>query len=317
MFLYICYCFLILFFYVDQTNTQRIPFDTIVSFGDSNTDTGKVYNLTYRAWPIVPPYYEGRFSNGPVWIEKLGISDLKNYAHGGATTDDNLTQGYTASDTKRVPGVRQQIQIYLNETNRDRINFARTLYVIWAGGNDYYFNRMITPLNVTTSILNGVKDLINIGVKHLLIVNQSPTQTMPFIESQAQADYFKQRTIYHNNNLSSSIKKLDYNRQEISLYLFDVYSLILNLTTNNSTDILKTKSSCWKIIYGNVNILCSNPDSYVYIDQYHFSARMHEFIGNAVLQFLSNSSKTMKSSFSLNVILCTLAFLTRILCATF
>ncbi|CAM4780750.1 unnamed protein product [Rotaria magnacalcarata] len=49
-----------------QTTAQNVPFDTIVRFGDSHTDTGNVYNLTSHAWPIVPPYVEGRFSNGLV-----------------------------------------------------------------------------------------------------------------------------------------------------------------------------------------------------------------------------------------------------------
>ncbi|CAF0795370.1 unnamed protein product [Adineta ricciae] len=273
---------LVSFFFVDQTKAQRLSFDTIVSFGDSNTDTGRVYELTQHTWPITPPYYQGRYSNGPVWIERLGVSNLKNYAYGGATTDDHLVEGYAASDTKRVPGIRQQIQIYLNETNRTGIDFTRTLYVIWAAGNDYYFSDRITPFIVAASITNAVKDLIQIGVRHLLVINSPPIHIMPFIRTKSQADYFRRRTIYHNNNLSLALDKLDYNPQEISLYLFDIYSLILNLTTSNSTNALKTKN-CWEVTNGNVTALCPNPDLYAYIDQNHFSARMHDLIGHAML----------------------------------
>jgi len=291
-----------------QTNTQQIPFDTIVSFGDSNTDTGNVYNLTYHTWPIVPPYFRGRFSNGLVWIENLGVSNIKNYAYGGATTDNDLIQGYTASDTKPVPGVRQQILIYLNETNINNMNFARTLYVIWAGGNDYYFNKTINPSSVTASILNGVEDLLKIGVKHLLIVNQSPIQAMPFIETQEQVVYYRDRTIYHNNNLSIVITKLDYNRKQINLYLFDVYSLVLKVISNESNYSLNTKDNCWNVLNGNVIMLCTNPESYVYIDQYHFTARMHELIGDAVRQFIFTSSGVTKFSYSIDVIISALLF---------
>jgi phospholipase/lecithinase/hemolysin len=291
-----------------QTNTQQIPFDTIVSFGDSNTDTGNVYNLTNHTWPIVPPYFRGRFSNGLVWIENLGVSNIKNYAYGGATTDNDLIQGYTASDTKPVPGVRQQILIYLNETNINNMNFVRTLYVIWAGGNDYYFNKTISPSSVTASILKGVEDLRKIGVKHLLIVNQSPIQAMPFIETQEQVVYYRDRTIYHNNNLSIGITKLDYNRKQINLYLFDVYSLVLKIISNESNYSLNTKDNCWNVLNGNVIMLCSNPESYVYIDQYHFTARMHELIGDAVRQFSFTSSGVPKFSYSIDVIIIALLF---------
>jgi outer membrane lipase/esterase len=283
--------------------TQKIPFDTIVSFGDSNIDTGNVYRLTNHTWPIVPPYFQGRFSNGYVWIEKLGVSNIKNYAYGSATTDNDLIQGYTASDTISVPGVRQQILIYLNETNTIHRDFTRTLYVISAGGNDYYFNKSITPSIVVASILNRMKDLLNIGVKHLLIINQSPIQTMPFIQTNEQINSYRERTIYHNNNLSMNIKKLDYNHEQVSLYLFDLYSFIFNIIATHS---LNTKDNCWNVSNGNVTILCSNPESYIYIDQYHFTAQIHELIGNDVRQFISGLTKT---SYSIDIILTALLFL--------
>jgi phospholipase/lecithinase/hemolysin len=295
-----------LFLYGQLIAAQNLPFDTIVSFGDSNTDTGNVYKLTNRTWPIVPPYFQGRFSNGYVWIEKLGVSNIKNYAYGGATTDNDLIQGYSAADTKPVPGVRQQILIYLNETSPSQRNFTRTLYVIWVGGNNYYFNKSIAPSTVAASILNGVKDLLKIGVKHLLVINQSPVHLLPYIRTEQEMNYYRERTIYHNNNLSMNIKKLDYNREQISLYFFDVYSFILNVV---ATHPLNTKDNCWNVSNGNVTILCSNPESYVYIDPYHFTTRMHEIIGNGVRQFIGKVSGFPKTSYSIAVILTALLFL--------
>lgn len=306
---YIYYSLLFLFLYIHLVNTQHIPFDTIVSFGDSNTDTGNVYNLTNYTWPIVPPYYHGRFSNGPVWIENLGISNIKNYAYGGATTDNNLVKGYTALDTILVPGVRQQIQIYLNETNGININFTRTLYVIRVGGNDYYFNSTLSPSIVADSTINGVKDLLNLGAKHILIVNQSPVQTMPFIQTEEQSIYYRDRTIYHNKNLSKGIEKLGYDHHQVSLYLFDVYTFMLKTISNNSNVFTNIKDNCWNISNGRIIISCTNPNSYVYIDQYHFTARMHELTGNAVRQFIASFSRTTKSTYSIIVILCALFFL--------
>ncbi|CAF4845288.1 unnamed protein product, partial [Rotaria sp. Silwood1] len=126
------FSFLILIFKVFTIQSEEIPYDTIVGFGDSTTDTGNVYNLTGFKWPVVPPYYNGRFSNGKLWIEKLGISNLINNAYGGATTDNNLVQGFTALNLA-VPGVRQQITKYINTTNLTQVNFHRIIYIIWAG----------------------------------------------------------------------------------------------------------------------------------------------------------------------------------------
>ena len=284
-------------------------FDTIISFGDSNTDSGNVYNLTNQTWPLVPPYYQGRFSNGLVWIERLGLLDIQNYAYGGATTDNNFIQGYTASDTVPVPGVRQQISIYANQTNTTQRNFIRRLYVIWVGGNDYYFNSTVTPADVTASILNAVRDLLNIGVKHLLILNQSPIENMPFVQTEECIVYYRQRTIYHNNNLSIGIKNLDYNRQEVQLYLFDIYSFLLQVFTNYSQDSLNTRVSCWNLSNGQLISQCSNPQLYMYIDQYHLTTTVHELIGNEIRKFLVTFSTMSKASFPTSLILCALFFL--------
>src|SRR4051794_25936876 len=82
------------------TPLQAGQFTQIVAFGDSLTDTGNLYAVTQTSpsGPFPPsPYYEGRFSNGPVWVEwlalQLGVPAPRpfvtggtNYAFGGAET---------------------------------------------------------------------------------------------------------------------------------------------------------------------------------------------------------------------------------------
>src|SRR5262249_42011574 len=46
------------------------PFSEVVVFGDSISDTGNVFLFTDGV-AAGPPYFEGRFSNGPVWVEVL------------------------------------------------------------------------------------------------------------------------------------------------------------------------------------------------------------------------------------------------------
>jgi phospholipase/lecithinase/hemolysin len=63
-------------------------------FGDSLSDTGNVYRATGRTTPPDPPYFRGRFSNGPVWVEHLGARSgvkperRRNFARGGAATGE-------------------------------------------------------------------------------------------------------------------------------------------------------------------------------------------------------------------------------------
>ena len=54
------------------TNSYAMAFDQIVFFGDSLSDNGNLYKLFYKILPKSPPYYNGRFSNGPTWAEDVG-----------------------------------------------------------------------------------------------------------------------------------------------------------------------------------------------------------------------------------------------------
>src|SRR3954462_13284197 len=85
-------------------------FDSIIAFGDSLTDTGNEPSEPYL-------HYQGRWSNGLLWVEHLSVrlgfpyNPSNNFAHSGAQTDDtyNQVRNYTPS------GV-----------------ISNTLFVVWA-----------------------------------------------------------------------------------------------------------------------------------------------------------------------------------------
>src|SRR5215475_11575436 len=61
----------------------------LVVFGDSLSDTGNLFAATFGAVPPSPPYFQGRFSNGPVWVDALARKltlPVENFAIGGALT---------------------------------------------------------------------------------------------------------------------------------------------------------------------------------------------------------------------------------------
>ncbi len=85
------------------------PITGIVSFGDSLSDVGNISIGSGGTQPSpTTNYYEGRFSNGPVWVEYLAkdlgvaaptaaLAGGTDYAFGGAQTGT----GYTASTAPR------------------------------------------------------------------------------------------------------------------------------------------------------------------------------------------------------------------------
>jgi hypothetical protein len=47
------------------------PYSALLVFGDSYSDTGNLYELNEQTQPPSPPYFEGRWSNGPLWVEQM------------------------------------------------------------------------------------------------------------------------------------------------------------------------------------------------------------------------------------------------------
>lgn len=293
---------IIIIFKIDEIHSEEIPYNTVVCFGDSNSDMGNVYNMTSLRWPIVPPYYQGRFCNGPIWIEKLHISNVINYAYGSATSDNNLVQGITQFGFF-VPGVRQQIDMYKNTTVLNTINFDHTIYIVWAGSNDYFFNLTLSPSQVVASLMHGINDLIRLGAKHILIVNQPPLEAYPAVAAFNMNAFLNLLTLAHNGNLSNSIQSLQSNFPQVSLKLLDVYSLVNNIYLNGLSYGINITKNCWTTLNNIVNQSCSTPDTYLFIDEYHFTTRIHQFIADDAKKLLATSNAIINSPYFFLLIL--------------
>ncbi len=118
------------------------PYDSIVSFGDSLSDVGDVFIATGGVEPN-PPYYMGRFSNGPNWLDDLAqkmnlpLAPIlapgggTDFAFGGATTGSP-----DSTNTDGVPTLEQQIGAFNLATNKQASPHA--LYTFSIGANDLF-----------------------------------------------------------------------------------------------------------------------------------------------------------------------------------
>lgn len=275
-----------------STNTSILLYDQIIAFGDSNTDTQNVYNFSGARWPI-PPYYQGRFSDGPVWIDRLGISNVSNFAYGGATSDNELVQGYTAFSLL-VPGVRQQIRLFQNRTNVSLMNFDRTLFVVWIGGNDYFRNLSLSPSIVVSSLMRNVQDLIGLGGKHFLIMNQPPFHRQPVPIPSIYTNFLSTLVTNHNQNLSESIRFFEKNNSNVTFHLVDIYSLINRILDNLLTYGINNTNICWTTsTTSGITQLYNNTDNSMFIDQYHYTTRVHRFIAEEIRPMISSNRQTI------------------------
>lgn len=117
------------------TTLSAAGYSGITIFGDSLSDTGNVYAATGFTFPP-PPYFFGRFSNGPVWVETLATG----IGHGAQSTASFLGGnnyafgGARMNGTSPVPGVLQQMGGLWAPSHP--VADPNALYVVVGGGND-------------------------------------------------------------------------------------------------------------------------------------------------------------------------------------
>lgn len=111
------------------------PYSQMIVFGDSLSDTGNLSLVTGGTQPPAgQPYFNGRFSDGPVWVETLaaglGLAAMPslaggtNYAFAGARTGASSTP----------PGLLAQAVGMWGVANA--VADPNALYVVVGGGND-------------------------------------------------------------------------------------------------------------------------------------------------------------------------------------
>lgn len=89
---------------------------------------GTVFRATGGMYPPNPAYFQGRYSNGRVWVEyvasrlHLSPTQTNNFACGGATTGSDRNS--------LVPGLLTQVQSF---TQTQQHTLPNALYVLWSG----------------------------------------------------------------------------------------------------------------------------------------------------------------------------------------
>lgn len=157
-------------------------YSKLVVFGDGLSDGGFFGRLTANRYPPSPPFHEGRWTNGPTWVEVLAaqsgwpLDPKDNHAQGGATTGRfNINEPLRgrlgiAAD---VPIVGVLAQIERAAATPGAID-PQALHVVWAGGHDIgayleYGQPDLRAQPPADNIRAGLKLLQQAGAKHVLL----------------------------------------------------------------------------------------------------------------------------------------------------
>jgi outer membrane lipase/esterase len=177
----------------------------VTSFGDSLSDNGNAFSVTGGTVPPSPPYFNGRFSNGPVWVENV-ISGFNlsaasnNFAFGGATT------GTVNTTNVALPGLTTELDRFLQTTPTVDPN---RLFVVWAGANDYLGGGQTNPAITVGNLSTAIQRLTGAGATKLVVPNLPDLGRIPAGSANpAQSAGLSQLSAGHNTLLSASLQNL-------------------------------------------------------------------------------------------------------------
>jgi phospholipase/lecithinase/hemolysin len=226
---------LLSYFQPSELQQQYCQFSQMYVFGDSLSDIGNTFDLTQQALkeglPLAPPYFSGRFSNGPIWVEYLArflrlTSDRHtNFATGGATTGSTNT--FLPNNPTQLPGLQQQIEkfrVSLQGTQAD----PEALYIVWAGANDYMGGGVTNPASPVENLSNAIRLLMSAGAKRIVVANLPDLGDLPIARGNSeQSAGLNALTQAHNTALAAALQTLQQSASsEVNLMLFDVNSLL-------------------------------------------------------------------------------------------
>ncbi|MDF1684957.1 MAG: SGNH/GDSL hydrolase family protein [Legionellaceae bacterium] len=285
---------------VTAVSAMATPLKGFVAFGDSLSDNGNLYEYMKHQLPLSPPYYQGRFSNGPVWIEHLvasyyptnATSHMLNYAFGGSGVaeqdEDEINDGAMLT-------LDSQVDSYL--LAHDKKANESSLYTIWTGSNNY----LGLPDDVDAEVsfvVGGIRrnaeKLIDKGAKHVMLIGIPDLGRIPMAtEFEATAELSLLANT-HNAMLEAEVKKLQIDYPEVEWVFFPVNNMFQEAldypehygftnTTGTCYETLETIPSPQSVLSMASRIKprsarTSICDEYLFFDPVHPSARGHEYI---------------------------------------
>jgi phospholipase/lecithinase/hemolysin len=257
---------------------QPEPINQLYVFGDSLSDMGTVFRATGGMYPPNPTYYQGRYSNGRVWVEYLALrlhlssKQTNNFAYGGATTGSN--------GNSLVPGLLTQVQSFTQTHQQSNPN---ALYVLWAGANDYLQGVSSATVPVE-NITGGIASLAGVGAKKILVANLPDLGQLPATRTSANSASLSTLTQAHNQGLRRSLKLLSQQYSDLQIVTLDANRLYRDAIANPAA-------------FGFTNVIspclsgsraCANPDQFLFWDGIHPTTAAHRILGEAAFSAIQD-----------------------------
>lgn len=280
------------------TTASAQTYSRLVVFGDSLSDNGNLYAASGGTTPLSPPYFQGRFSNGPVFTELLGfnaglyamgapVTGSINYAFGGARTDNAAFP----------PGMRNQLLAY---TGGGGTFGANDLVSVLGGANNIFqafpaaAGNPLTAQATMQAVAAGAAADINFivdsvagaGAGTILVTNLprmgiTPQFSVGSIGASGSALADFSGTTF-NSALLTGLFGVAAANPNSNIIMMDLYKISDPLAGNPGLfGLTNVTAPCFNGV-----TVCADPDSYLYWDGVHPTAAGHRLIAALANDYL-------------------------------
>lgn len=282
------------------TAASAQSYNRLVVFGDSLSDNGNLYAASGGTQPLSPPYFQGRFSNGPVFTELLGFNAGRSAAGAPRTGSINYAYGGARTDSAAFPpGMRNQLLQYTSGGG----TFSSTDLVSVLGGANNIFqafpaaaanpsSAQSTMQAVAVSAAADINFIVNsvaaagagtVMVSNLPSLALTPqfSASNPAVGAQgsALADF---ATTTFNSALLTGLNTVAANRPTTNIILVDLYKIGATLAGNpGAFGLTNVTAPCFNGV-----TVCATPGTYLYWDGVHPTAAGHQLLAQLATDYL-------------------------------
>ena len=284
---------------LDSDEGEFIIFQTVIApshsdlliFGDSLSDMG-TSKATYGT-PESPPYYAGRWSNGPMWNEHvasgMGLTISpgtdsnpgSNRAFGGAEAGEGLNYFV-------IPNVGKQIEDY---TNNYWIG-PNEKVAVWGGGNNFLDSGETDTQKVVNYLVDHVNVLASNGASDIMVLNMPPLEKTPTYSGESDSDKqaLHSRMIDFNAKLDTAMVARE-SALNISIQIINIFEMFESIYWNSSFYGLSnvTHAACHHSGFtcDSNDYIEPTADEFVFFDNIHVTGTTHLLLGLYVYEQIS------------------------------
>ena len=267
---------------------QAQDFSQLFIFGDSLSDVGNLFGATggdYGA--LASPFYQGRFSNGPLYVEvlaaELGLGAIipsklggNDYAWAGAFVGHDRSE---LGGLIKIPSIRSQVDEYL--ASAGGVADPQALYVFYPGPAelDSFLDQGLdatsgqVPVNRTVlAAKDALQILMAAGAVYIIVANMPDLNLVPQHAGKPGAS---ELCIQYNDKWKAIIDSIN----NPHIVYFDLFSLFKHIRT----DFKVVDIACFN---QSRRTLCQDPENYLFFDGLHPTAVGHRVLGLALLAAL-------------------------------